>query len=74
MPYINCINISTQNDLLEILPTLVSNLSEGKLDTLDKFSVKWSHVTVTNHMPVTELDNYILKEFSIASAEGIKLQ
>ena len=66
--------MSTQTELLEILPTLVSDLYEGKLDTLDKFSVKWTHVNVMNHEPDTELESYILKDFTVSVADGIKLQ
>ena len=74
MPYINCVNMSTQSELLEILPILVSDLYEGKLDTLDKFSVKWTHVNVIYHEPDTELENYMIKDFIVAVADGIKLQ
>ena len=66
MPYINCVNMSTQSELLEILPILVSDLYEGKLDTLDKFSVKWTHVNVIYHEPDTELENYMIKDFTVA--------
>ena len=51
--------MSTQSELLEILPILVSDLYEGKLDTLDKFSVKWTHVNVIYHEPDTELENQV---------------
>ena len=66
--------MSTQSELLEILPILVSDLYEGKLDTLDKFSVKWTHVNVIYHEPDTELENYKIKDFTVAVADGIKLQ
>ena len=46
MPYLNCIERSNQNDLVDILPKLYKDLLNGKMNTLDEFRVHWTHVSM----------------------------
>lgn len=54
MPFLNFVEKSDQNDLVEMLPILYTDLKDGKLDTLKEFSVPWTHVQMENQKPTTE--------------------
>ena len=74
MPYLNCVERCNQNDLLAILPTLFQDLKNGKLDTLDEYAVKWTHMNMQMMPPTTDLDNYILREMALKASEGVEMQ
>ena len=74
MPFLNCVEKSDQNDLIKILPTLHTDLKDGKLDTLKEFSVPWTRIKMEQQKPETELDNYLLTEMCKEAAHGVKMQ
>ena len=71
-PFLHCVEKSTQQDLLTILPKLYLDLKDGKIDTLCKFVVEMRHVPV--NQPTSELGLKLMKLFCIEAAEGIMLQ
>ena len=74
MPYLNCVEICDQNSLLPILKQLHDDLKEGKLNTLDDYSVPWTHVNTDNLKPATPLDYALLDKMSKEAAIGVHLQ
>ena len=74
MPYLNCIEKSDQNDLINILETLYKDLLDGKTDTLSQFKVPWTHVNMSQQTPTSPLDYHLLNSMCIAAAEGIRVQ
>ena len=70
-PFLNCVEVSDQVCLLNILPKLYSNLLQKKTDTLEKFVVS------IHGMPVTVLSTDVAKEITgmcISAAEALKRQ
>ena len=72
LPLLNCVETSSQKDLLQILPSLYHDLADGKVHTLDKHRVSF------NHPPVTEPDSELLKKIlylmCVDAAYAVKLQ
>ena len=46
MPFLNCVERCDQNSLLPILKKLYEDLKVGKMDTLNTYSVPWTHVNI----------------------------
>ena len=64
MPYLNCIEICNQNDLVGengILKKLSDGLKSNKMDTLKDYHVEWKHVDMSKQQPESPLDHLILK-------------
>ena len=74
MPFLNCVEQLDQNGLLPILKKLYHDLNDGKLDTLDRFSVPWTHINMEKLNPTTPLDHFLLQRMCIEAADGIHLQ
>ena len=74
MPYLNCIERSNQDDLVNILKQLFADLKEGKMDTLRDFHVPWTHVDMTRQEPVSSLDQHLLQIMCQNAANGIQMQ
>ena len=72
MPYLNFIEKGNQQDLVEMLPKLYMDLKQGKVDTLERYEVEWTHVQ--EHPPTGELEKYIIYQMCRLTAEGVKLQ
>ena len=72
LPLLNCVETSSQKDLVQILPSLYHDLADGKVHTLDK------HRGSFNHPPVTEPDSELLKKIlylmCVDAAYAVKLQ
>ena len=72
LPFLNCVEKSTQEELLEVLPRLYADLLVGNTDTLKPFLVTYKHV------PAEELSSQLEKEamnmMRLDAAAGIKLQ
>ena len=72
LPLLNCVETSSQKDLVQILPSLYHDLADGKVHTLDKHRVSF------NHPPVTEPDSELLKKIlylmCVDAAYAVKLQ
>ena len=71
-PFLNCIECSSQSDLLKILPSLYKSLLEKRTDTLSEFVVQ------IHGMPIPTLTTELAKEvcgmMCLSAAEAIKLQ
>ena len=71
-PFLNCIEVSSQIQLLEILPKLYSDLTDGKIDTLQNYVVSihgMSSPVLTNNPSAK-----ILKIMCTSAASAVKLQ
>ena len=76
MPFLNCVERCNQNQLVEILPTLHSDLKNKTLKSpsLQPYHVPWTHVDMDKQKPETELDKFILDEMCVKAAKGVELQ
>ena len=74
MPYLNCIERSDQNYLVEVLPKLHGDLLNAKMDTLSDFKVEWDYVNMANHIPTSKLDKYLISTMCVNAAAGVFLQ
>ena len=74
MPYLNCVEKSDQNYLVEMLPKLHRDLLNADMDTLCDYHVDWTHVNMENHTPTTDLDNHLMKQLCLDAAAGVFLQ
>ena len=71
-PFLNCVEVSSQEELLKILPQLYQDLLMNKVNTLNKFVIKIPGIsTPTLSSKTAEL---VVKEMCGAAAEAIKLQ
>ncbi|KAG1681420.1 Carbonic anhydrase-related protein 10 [Nymphon striatum] len=71
-PFLNCIQISSQGQLLELLPKLHNDLIKGKIDTLQNYIVS------IHGMPTPTLSNNlstkIIEMMCATAASAVKLQ
>ena len=74
MPFLDCIEKSNQNILVDILPKLCKDLAEKKTDTLANYHVEWTHVEIVKDGPQSELDHFLLGEMCLQAAIGVELQ
>ena len=76
MPFLNCVERCNQNQLIEIIPSLHSDLENKILrsTSLEPYHVPWKHVDMDKQKPVTNLDKFILDEMCLKAAAGIELQ
>ena len=72
LPLLNCVEISSQPDLLKILPQLFSDLTSGKLDTLEEFLVVYNHIKINE--PTSETEKMILEEMCHEAAKSVERQ
>ena len=72
LPFLYCIEISTQEELLTILPKLYADLVEKKMDTLDCFLVHYRHVKI--HKPTTETEKHLLDLMCVEAAKVLLRQ
>ena len=67
--------LSSQSDLVDLLPMLFKNLANGDLNTMVNYRINWTHIKVTSSTtPLSELDCFILNQMCLKSSKGIKLQ
>ena len=74
MPFLNCMERSTQHAFIDILPKLCKDLSERKTDTLAEFHVEWTHVKMNDNRPISDLDHFLLGVMCKQAALGVELQ
>ena len=72
LPFLNFIEKSTQNTLLEILPKLYEDLKNNKTNTLNDFHVKYTRITVQNLIEPLQL--LILEKLCSHAANAIYVQ
>ena len=63
--------LSSQSDLLQLLPQLKKDLEKGILETLSKFEVNYSF---TINKPSSNLERLILQKFSEKAAVDLTAQ
>ena len=71
-PFLHCVEISSQEQLMDIIPKLHQDLLQMKTDTLKEFVVTIRHIpvpTLTN-----EASEELIKKMCISAAESIKRQ
>ena len=73
MPFLNCAEQCDQNALLPVLKQLYEDLKQGKMDTLTKYGVPWTHINMENLKPVTTLNYLILEKMCKEAAKGVHL-
>ena len=74
MAFLNCVEISNQNKLFNILPKLCKDLANKFMDTLAEFGVKWTHVNTGKLLPQSDLNQLILGEMCKQASKGVELQ
>ena len=70
-PFLNCVEVSSQDELLDIFPELYKDLLECKVGTLDKFV---SIHGVSTPKLSTDVAKAIMRGMCVPAAETIKLQ
>ena len=72
LPLLNYVEISSQQDLLQILSALYPDLTDGNMHTLGKYRVSYKH------LPVAEADSELVKKIlylmCVDAAYAVKLQ
>ena len=71
-PFLHCVEISSQDELLDIIPKLYEDLLQMKTDTLTKFVVKICRMPVPGLTTVAS--KAIGEKMCISAAESIKRQ
>ena len=71
-PFLNCVEVSSQNDLVTILPKLHTDLKNQQTNTLSDYVVKIRGVATPTLSTGTA--NEILKSMCLDAADAIKLQ
>ena len=71
LPFLNMCELSSQSDLLQLLPQLKKDLEKGILETLSKFEVNYSF---TIDKPSSDLERLILQKFSEKGAVDLTTQ
>ena len=71
-PFLHCVEKSSQEELLKLLPKLLQDLVEGNTDTLKGFVVEIRRVPVKE--PSSELGRKITNMMCFEVAKGVKLQ
>ena len=74
MPFLNLVEKSDQETLVDVLPKLCSDLAQRKTDTLSRYKVEWTHVHVVKNGPESELDQFLLEAMCEKAAIGVELQ
>ena len=71
-PFLNCVEVSSQEDLVTILPKLFNDLKNRQTDTLNKFVVKLPGVATPNISSTVAKE--IVKSMCLDAADAVKLQ
>ena len=74
MPYLNCVERCDQNQLMVILQQLHGDLDHGKMDTLTKYHVPWTHIATEKLKPTSPLDLLLLEKMCHQAAKGVHMQ
>ena len=48
MPCLNFVEVSSQSDLVDLLPMLFKNLANGDLNKMVNYRINWTHIKVTS--------------------------
>ena len=72
LPFLNCIEKSTQEELLKIFPKLHCDLLNHDMDTLEDFQVNYKHVTIP--ALAMEAQKEVINRMCVEEAKGFELQ
>ena len=72
LPFLNCIEKSTQEELLKIFPKLHCALLNHDIDTLQDFQVNYKHATIP--ALATEAEKEVVNRMCVEAAKGFELQ
>ena len=72
LPFVNCVEKSSQKELLQIFPRLYEDLLLHNMDTLINFAVEYHHVTVPEIMD--EAEKQVMKQMCEKAALGLEIQ
>ena len=72
LPLLNCLETSSQKDLVQILSALYLDLAGCEMRRLDKYCVSYKHLPVAE--PDSDLMKEILHVICVGAAYGMKLQ
>ena len=67
LPFLYFVEVSSQEELLNMFPLLFNDLKSGKMDTLKDYVVEYPHVKVNK--PSTDLEFQILDKMCVNAAE-----
>ena len=58
-PFLCCVELCSQEELLNIFPKLYKDLRNGNLETLNEYLITYNHITV--NPPSTDIENQLLE-------------
>ena len=71
-PFLHFVEVSSQADLLEMIPKFYTDLLEKKTNTLQKFIVAIRQISITE--PTSELGKHLVDLMCLEAAKGVMLQ
>ena len=75
MPYLNFVEISSQAELIKVLPQLFKDFSAHNLKTMQEYTVNWTHVNITSTTsPLSLFDCYLLDQMCFKDTKGVRFQ
>ena len=72
LPFLNCIEKSTQEELLKIFPKLHCDLLNHDMDTLQDFQVNYKHFTISALS--TEAEKEVINRMCVETVKGFEMQ
>ena len=74
MPFLNFVEKTNQDCLVELLPKLSVGPANQTTDSFSSYKVEWTHVHVVKNGPESEVDHYLLGDMHAQAAVGVELQ
>ena len=75
LPFLNCIEKSTQEQLFKIFPKLQCDLLNHDMVTLQGFQVDYKHVTIPCHYSLaSEAEKEVISKMCVEAAKVFELQ
>ena len=72
LPLLNFVEKSSQEELLRVFPKLYEDLQKGKIDTLEQYLVKYSHIVVSP--PTNETETLLLDSMCLDASKSMVWQ
>lgn len=72
LPLLNCVEVSSQDELLNIFPRFYHDLLCGNMDSMNEFLVIYPHVKITK--PTSEVELLLLNEMCKDAADALDMQ
>ena len=71
LPLLNCVEICSQEQLLPILTSLVTDLAQCNMTTLEEYKVEWRNISLPEPNDVVKL---LLKRMCVDASKVVQLQ